>query len=145
MPRSSSACRAGSAGQVRSFLRECWELADPAAQEQDRSTGSADHDWLPCHPVLTQQGRVNPRPHLLDDLGRLTRCPGGHEEAIPGGVTPADLPVDWFLEWDERAAMMEYHGGMSRDRAEALALEDILRQIGESKSDLSDQGAIDHE
>ena len=34
-------------------------------------------------------------------------------------MSPADLPADWWLEWDERAAVMEYHGGMSRDRAEA--------------------------
>ena len=145
MPRSSSACRAGSPGQLRSFLRECWELADPATQGQDGSAGSADHDRLPRHPVLTQQGRVNPRPHVLDDLGRLTRCPGGNKEAIPEGVTPADLPADWWLEWDERAAVMEYHGGMSRGRAEALALEDILRRMGETESDLRDEGVVDHE
>ena len=60
-------------------------------------------------------------------------------------VAPDDLPADWWLEWDERAAVMEYHGGMSRDRAEALALKYILRRMGETESDLRDEGAVDHE
>jgi hypothetical protein len=39
---------------------------------------------------------------------------------------PADLPPDWHLLWDERAAIMEYDGGLSRERAEAEALKDIM-------------------
>ena len=31
--------------------------------------------------------------------------------------------------WDERAAIMEYDGGLRRERAEALALTDILRAM----------------
>src|SRR5262245_65192722 len=44
-------------------------------------------------------------------------------------VTPADLPADWHSAWDERAAIREYDGGLPRERAEALALADILRQM----------------
>jgi hypothetical protein len=44
-------------------------------------------------------------------------------------VTVVDLPPDWHLLWDERAAIMEYDGGLSRERAEALALVDILDQM----------------
>lgn len=46
---------------------------------------------------------------------------------------PDDLPADWWLEWDERAAIMEHHGGLLKERAETLALNDILdrmRQAG---------------
>jgi hypothetical protein len=41
-------------------------------------------------------------------------------------VTPAELSPDWHLLWDERAAIMEYDGGLPRERAEAVALTEIL-------------------
>ncbi len=45
------------------------------------------------------------------------------------GCAVADLPPDWHLLWDERAAIMEYDGGLPRERAEARALADILDQM----------------
>ena len=45
------------------------------------------------------------------------------------GFAVADLPADWHLLWDERAAIMEYDGGLPRERAEALALADVLDQM----------------
>jgi hypothetical protein len=45
------------------------------------------------------------------------------------GMTPADLPPDWHLAWDERAGIMEYDGGLPRKRAEAAALTEIQRQM----------------
>lgn len=50
----------------------------------------------------------------------------------PVSVTPADLPGDWYVAWDERAAIMEFDGGLPREEAESLALADILRQIGQT-------------
>ena len=44
-------------------------------------------------------------------------------------IDPSDLPGDWRVEWEERAAIMEYDGGLPRERAEALALEDVLRRM----------------
>ncbi len=44
-------------------------------------------------------------------------------------VTPADLPSEWHFLWDERAAIMEYDGKLPRERAEAHALTDVLRQM----------------
>ena len=44
-------------------------------------------------------------------------------------LTPAVLPSDWHLLWDERAAIREYDGGLPRERAEALALLDVLQQM----------------
>jgi hypothetical protein len=46
--------------------------------------------------------------------------------------TPSDLPSDWHLLWDERAAIMEYDGGLPRERAEAEAFKDILRCMREA-------------
>ena len=41
-------------------------------------------------------------------------------------VSPADLPVDWRIEWEERAAIREYNGGQAREHSEAEALTEIL-------------------
>ncbi len=51
------------------------------------------------------------------------------DESRFSGVYPADLPVEWWQLWDERAAIMEYDGNLPRERAEALALDDILKQM----------------
>jgi hypothetical protein len=45
------------------------------------------------------------------------------------GMTPADLPPEWHLAWDEGAAIMEFDGKLPRERAEALALADVLRAM----------------
>jgi hypothetical protein len=37
----------------------------------------------------------------------------------------AALPPDWREVWEERAAIREYSGGMLRDSAERLALNDV--------------------
>jgi hypothetical protein len=43
--------------------------------------------------------------------------------------TPDDLPPDGHQLWDERAAIMEFDGGLCRERAEALALADLLQSF----------------
>lgn len=48
------------------------------------------------------------------------------------GLQVEDLPGDWRVEWEERAAIMEYDGKLPRERAEALALDDILRRMKEA-------------
>ena len=45
------------------------------------------------------------------------------------GTTPADLPPEWLLAWDERAAIMEYDGGLAREHAEAQELKYILEDM----------------
>ena len=40
----------------------------------------------------------------------------------PGPITPDDLSGDWRAEWEERAAIMQYDGGLGRAEAEVLAL-----------------------
>jgi hypothetical protein len=44
-------------------------------------------------------------------------------------MMPADLPAEWHALWDERAAIMEYGGGLHREHAEVLAMKDILQQM----------------
>jgi hypothetical protein len=50
---------------------------------------------------------------------------GANAPAVPVPITPTDL--DEF--WGERAGIREYDGGLPRERAEALALADLLLQI----------------
>ena len=38
-----------------------------------------------------------------------------------------DLPGDWRVWFEERAAIMEYEGGLPREQAEAKALAETLR------------------
>jgi hypothetical protein len=55
----------------------------------------------------------------------------------PSALTPADLPPDWHFLWDERAAIIEFGGGLPRERAEAEALKyvlDEMRQAGVASS-----------
>jgi len=44
-------------------------------------------------------------------------------------IGPDDLPGDWRVEFEERAAIKEYDGGLPRERAEAEALAEIVTQI----------------
>jgi hypothetical protein len=59
---------------------------------------------------------------FLDDVG--------NDDCLHGpqlGLTPANLPPYWYVLWDERAAVMEYDGGIPREQAEHLALLDVLK------------------
>ncbi len=43
-----------------------------------------------------------------------------------------ELTGDWLVLWDERAAIMEYDGGLHREVAEALAMADVVKQMREA-------------
>lgn len=45
------------------------------------------------------------------------------------GGTPADLPAEWRDVFEERASIMEYEGGLSREHAEAAALDETRRSM----------------
>jgi len=44
-------------------------------------------------------------------------------------ITPDDLPDNWRERYEERAAIAEYDGGLTREQAEAQALGDVVRMI----------------
>ena len=44
-------------------------------------------------------------------------------------IGPEDLPSDWRIEWEERAAIREYDGGQAREHAEAEALREIIERM----------------
>ncbi len=48
-------------------------------------------------------------------------------------VQADDLPADWRGWFEERAAIMEYEGGLPRARADAEALAETVRLMGKEK------------
>ena len=69
---------------------------------------------------------------LLDDLFDRTGDEDGIESPevqVSHTIGPEALPMDWRIEWEKRAAIMEYDGGLTREHAESEALKDILRQM----------------
>jgi hypothetical protein len=51
----------------------------------------------------------------------------------PIEMTPAELPGDWHVLWDERAAIREFDGGLPREQAEMLALQDVMELMQDIK------------
>ncbi len=39
------------------------------------------------------------------------------------------MSLDWRIEWEERAAIKEYHGGQSRQQAETEALRETIEKM----------------
>ncbi|MBN2132862.1 MAG: hypothetical protein JW741_25400 [Sedimentisphaerales bacterium] len=75
--------------------------------------------------------------NVAEFLERLYRSPaeGGQGsvtaaaevETLP--MSPTDLPADWHFFWDERAAIMEFDGGLPREQAEAAALAATIAEM----------------
>ena len=59
--------------------------------------------------------------------------------APPRFLAPDDLPGDWRVDWEERAAIREYEGGQTREHAEAEAFNEVLYRMRavDSISDLT--------
>ncbi len=53
----------------------------------------------------------------------------GQRHASARAIMPDDLPGDWRVEWEERAAIREYDGLQHREYAEAEALTEILQRM----------------
>ncbi len=49
------------------------------------------------------------------------------------GIAVDDLPGDWRCVFEERAAVMEYHGELPKELAEAKALEETIRMMEAEK------------
>jgi hypothetical protein len=62
---------------------------------------------------------------------RVKACP---QTDLGGPCRPEELPPEWHFLWEERAAIMEYDGKLSQERAEALAFQDILDQMRQASS-----------
>ncbi len=56
----------------------------------------------------------------------LTETFGEYQRQI---TSPHDLPMDWRVEYKERAAILEYDGGLSRTKADSQALWEIVERL----------------
>lgn len=67
-----------------------------------------------------------------NDPGAATRWRDwAHRERMLAevGLIPFELPASWYEEWEERAAIREYHGGQEREQAELEALKEIVARM----------------
>jgi hypothetical protein len=44
-------------------------------------------------------------------------------------ISPDELPSDWRASYEERAAIMQYDGGLPKEHADAAALAETLEQM----------------
>jgi hypothetical protein len=66
---------------------------------------------------------------MIFALERLRVLRAGKSLDPPTLADIDDLPMDWRIEYEERAAILEYDGGLSRNEADAQALVEIKRRI----------------
>lgn len=89
----------------------------PSAAWEDQS----DHKVTPVTPIPVFQNPSGAERHTVRDITGL----------MTAGVIAADgAAVDWFSHFEERAAILEYDGGLSRIKAERLALADTVAVLG---------------
>lgn len=79
---------------------------------------------------LRVTGPTRLRPIAMQLLDRKAEVIGLlRAEAPEPLLMPSDLPADWRIEWEERAAIREYDGGQAREHAEAEALREIVERM----------------
>jgi hypothetical protein len=75
----------------------------------------------PVNPMVDDRP---PYPHQQDQDQR----PDRRVSLVPRN--PAELSTDWRIDWEERAAILEYDGGLSREEADKRAFAEILNRYG---------------
>ena len=66
---------------------------------------------------------------MISALDRLRALRAGKSLDPPTLTDIDDLPMDWRIEFEERAAILEYDGGLSRAEADSQALREIAERI----------------
>lgn len=69
---------------------------------------------------------------MTSALDRLRALRAGNQAdvaSIPAILSADDLPADWRIEFEERAAIREYDGNQPREDAEREALKEILARM----------------
>ncbi len=61
-------------------------------------------------------------------IKRLRRI-GGETTEISSIRSPEDIPPGWLEEFEERAAILEYDGGLTREDAETQAFDEIQKRM----------------
>lgn len=86
-------------------------------------------DWLKIAEHFDHNARQND--HVDPETAAVWRRGAARLRCIATGIgiMPDDLPGDWRVEWEERAAIREYDGGQAREHAEAEALGEIIDRM----------------
>ena len=66
---------------------------------------------------------------MISALDRLRALRAGKSLGLPALTDIGDLSMDWRIEFEERAAILEYDGGLSRNEADKQALSEIIVRI----------------
>ena len=67
---------------------------------------------------------------VVEYLNHLVKCDG---DVVADIASPSDLPINWRIDFEERAAILEYDGGLSREDADKQALEEIIERLKRSE------------
>ncbi len=70
---------------------------------------------------------------MISALVRLRALRAGKSLDPPTLIDIDELPMDWRIEYEERAAILEYDGGFSRNEADSQALHEIAERIDRMK------------
>jgi len=70
---------------------------------------------------------------MISALDRLRALRAGKSLELLALTDIDDLPMDWRIEFEERAAILEYDGGLSRNEADGQALREIAERIDRMK------------
>lgn len=62
---------------------------------------------------------------MISALDRLRALRARQADTAPDALHPDDLPMEWRIEYEERAAILEYDGRLSRQEAEEQAIAEI--------------------
>jgi len=62
-------------------------------------------------------------------LDRLRALRAGRSLDFPDSIDFDSLSMDWRIEYEERAAILEYDGGLTRKEAEKKAFQEIKQRI----------------
>ena len=66
---------------------------------------------------------------MISALERLRALREGRSMDNLDVTGPESLPMDWRIEFEERAAILEYDGGLVREEAETQALREINTRL----------------
>ena len=66
---------------------------------------------------------------MISALERLRALRSGTSLDSPVSIDLDNLPMDWRIEFEERAAILEYDGGLDRDEAENRAKQEMKKRM----------------
>ena len=67
---------------------------------------------------------------VVEYLNHLVKCDG---DVIADIASPSYLPINWRIEYEERAAILQWDGGLSRKDADIQALQEINARLRDTK------------